>query len=85
MLMLILFCLSQTWYVILRIHELMFSVCTVLPDSRETKLGSGNQEASPLADKKTMHRSFKAMSSMKGCPYICFWWCGFLRYLGVIC
>ena len=85
MLMLILFCLSQTWHVILRINELMFSVFTVLPDSKETKLGSGNQEASLLAGKNTMHRSFSDMSSMEGCPYICFWWCGYLRYQGVIC
>ena len=31
----------------------MFSGCTVLPDSKETELGSSNQEASPLADKNT--------------------------------
>ena len=29
----------------------MFSGCTVLLDSKETKLGSGNQEASLSADK----------------------------------
>ena len=31
----------------------MFSGCTVLPDSKETKLGSSNQEASPSASKNT--------------------------------
>ena len=29
----------------------MFSGCTVLPDSKETKLGSSNQEASLSASK----------------------------------
>ena len=29
----------------------MFSGCTVLPDSKETKLGSSDQEASPSAGK----------------------------------
>ena len=29
------------------------SSCTVLPDSKETKLGSSNQEASPSAGKNT--------------------------------
>ena len=31
----------------------MFSGCTVPPDSKETKLGSSNQEASPSAGKNT--------------------------------
>ena len=31
----------------------MLSGCTVLPDSKETKLGSSNQEASPSAGKNT--------------------------------
>ena len=31
----------------------MFSACTVLPDSKETDLGSSNQEASPSAAKNT--------------------------------
>ena len=29
----------------------MFSVCTVLPDRKETELGSSDQEASPSAGK----------------------------------
>ena len=31
----------------------MFSGCTVLSDSKETELGSSNQEASPLVGKNT--------------------------------
>ena len=31
----------------------MFSGCTVLPDSKETKLGISNQEVSPSASKNT--------------------------------
>ena len=31
----------------------MFSGCTVTPDSKETELGSSDQEASPSAGKKT--------------------------------
>ena len=31
----------------------MFSGCTVLPDSKETKLGSSNLEAFPSAGKNT--------------------------------
>ena len=32
----------------------MFSGCTVPPDSKETELGSNNQEASPSAGKNTV-------------------------------
>ena len=31
----------------------MFSGCTVLPDSKKTKLGNSDQEASPLVDNNT--------------------------------
>ena len=31
----------------------MFSVCAVLPDSKETKLGSSDEETSPSAGKNT--------------------------------
>ena len=31
----------------------MFSGCTVSPDSKETELGTSNQEASPSAGKNT--------------------------------
>ena len=37
----------------MRILEYLFSGCTVLPDSKETKVGSSDQEASPSADKNT--------------------------------
>ena len=33
--------------------RIMFSGCTVLPDSKETELGSSDQEASPSAGKNT--------------------------------
>ena len=40
----------------------MFSGCTVLPDSKETELGSSHHKGSPSAGKK--HRgSFSAMFS----------------------
>ena len=51
MLILILFLLSPTWPVTLRIHEYMFSGCTLRPDSKEAKLGNSDQEASPSAVK----------------------------------
>ena len=51
--MLILSWLSQTWPVTLRIQERVFSGCAVPPDSKETELGSSNQEASPSAVKNT--------------------------------
>ena len=50
----ILFWLSQTWPVTLRIWESVFSGCTLPPDSKETKLRSSNQEASPSAGKNTV-------------------------------
>ena len=50
-LMLNLFWPSQTWPVTLRIQEKVFSGCTVPPDSKETELGSSNQEASLSASK----------------------------------
>ena len=53
MLLLILFWLSQTSPVTLRIQEQVFSGCSVPPDGKETELGSSNQEASPSARKNT--------------------------------
>ena len=47
------FLASQTWPVTLRIQEQVFSGCTVPPDSKEIKLGSSNQEASPSTGKNT--------------------------------
>ena len=45
--------LSQTWPVLLRTQEYVCSGCTVLRDSKETKLGSSRQEASPSGGKNT--------------------------------
>ena len=63
----------------------MFSGCTVLPDSKETELGSSNQEASPSAGKNT-EVVFSAMfahgrASLQLFPVVRI----FLRSLGVIC
>ena len=54
----------------------MFSGCTVLPDSKETILGSSNQEASPPAGKNTGVVLVPCLR-MEVCPYIYFQWCGF--------
>ena len=51
--MLILFWLSQTWPVTMRIQEWVFSGSIMLPVSKETELGSRDQEASPSAGKST--------------------------------
>ena len=75
-LILILFWLSQTWLVTLRMSEKVFSDCTVLPDSKETKLGSSNQEASPSAGKNT-GVVLVPCSRMEVRPYSYFWWCGY--------
>ena len=45
------FWLSQTWPVTLRLQEQLFYGWTVLPDIKETKLGSSNQETFPLPSK----------------------------------
>ena len=51
--MLILFWLSHTWAVTLWIQEYVFSGSYVPPDSKKTKLGRSDQEASPSAGKNT--------------------------------
>ena len=63
----------------------MFSGCTVLPDSKETKLGSSNQEASQSAGKKYWG-SFSGMFIHGGVSLQVFAvvWI-FLRSLSVIC
>ena len=54
----------------------MFSGCTVPPDSKETELGSSNEEASPSEGKIT--RVFLVpCSRMDVRPYSYFLWCGF--------
>ena len=49
---------------------------TVLPNSKETELGSSNQESSPLAAKNTV-ALLVPCSHMKVHPYSYFWWCGY--------
>ena len=63
--------LSQTWSVTLRIREYVFSGCTVPPNSKETKLGSSNQEASPSAANTGV--VLVPCSSMEVLPYSYFW------------
>ena len=62
----------------------MFSGCTVLPDSKETKLGSSDQEVSPSAGKNT--DSFNTMLACGSASLLLFpvVWI-FLSSLGVIC
>ena len=57
-------------------HRNTFSGCTVLPDSKETKLGSSNQEASPSAGKNTGLVLVPCLH-MVGHLYSYFWWCGY--------
>ena len=50
----------------------MLSGCTVLPDSKETELGSSNQEISPSAGKNTRivlvpHRPWKCVPAAVSC------------------
>ena len=54
----------------------MFSDCTVLSASKETKLGSSSQEASPSAGK---HTNFSAMLCMEDCLYSFIRWSGYFR------
>ena len=48
------------------------------PDSKETELGSGDQEASPSAGKNT-ELVLVPCSRMEVSPYSYFWWCGYFR------
>ena len=54
------------------------SGCTVVPDSKETELGSSDQEASPSAGKKKTGEVLVSCSRMELLPYSYFWWCGYL-------
>ena len=67
--------LSQTWPVTLRIQEPVLSGWTVLPDSKETKLGSSYKEASPSAGKNTGVVLVPCCSW--NCPSSYFRWCGY--------
>ena len=50
--------------------------CTVPPDSKETELGSSDQEASPSAGKNT-GVVLVPCSRMEVRPYSYFRWCGY--------
>ena len=50
-----------------------------LTDSKDTELGSCDQEASLLAGNKQYQGSFNAMSHMGVCPYSYFLWCGYFQ------
>ena len=56
----------------------MFSGCTVLPESKEIKLESSDQEVSPLAGKNTKVVLVPCLC-MEVRPYSYFWWCGYFR------
>ena len=71
--MLILFWLSQTWPVTLRIQKSVFSDCTVLRDNKETKLRSSNQEASPSGGENT-GVVLVGWLLIEVHPYNHFWW-----------
>ena len=70
------FWLSQTGPVTLRKQEQVFYGCTVPPVSKETKLGSSDQEASPSAGKNT-GVVLVPCSRMEVRPYSYFRWCGY--------
>ena len=70
------FWLFQTWPVTLRIQEQVFSGCTVPSDSKETELGSSDQEASPSAG-KNIGVVLVPFSRMEVRPYSYFRWCGY--------
>ena len=55
---------------------MVFSGCTVPPDSKETELGSSDQEASPSAGKNT-EVVLVPCSRMEVRPYNYFRWCGY--------
>ena len=55
----------------------VFSGCTVLPDSKETEFGSSNQEVSPSAGKNTELVSVPSLQ-MEMRPYSYSRWCEFL-------
>ena len=62
----------------------MFSGCTVLPDSKETRLGNRNQEASLPEGKNTkvvLAHVIPGIVSLQ--PFLVVWI--FLRSLGAIC
>ena len=63
-------------FLTLRIKEQVFSGYTVLPNSKETKPGTSNQETSPSAGKNTGVILVTCLH-MEVDPYSYFWWCGY--------
>ena len=59
-------------FLTLRIKEQVFSGCTVLPNSKETKPGTNNQETFPSAGKNT-GVILVTCSHMEVDPYSYFW------------
>ena len=53
---------------------MLFFGWNVLPDSKETKIESSNQEDFPSAAKNAMG-TFSVMLSFEVYPYSYFWWC----------
>ena len=53
---------------------IVFLGCTVLADSKQTELGSSDQEASPSAGKK-IGVFLVPFSCIEVRPYSYFWWC----------
>ena len=56
--------------------RISFSGCTVLPNSKETKLGRSDQKGSPSAGKNT-GVVLVPCSHMEVRTYSCFLWCGY--------
>ena len=67
----------MTWPITLRIRELVFSGCTVPPDSKETELGNSDQEPSPSAGKNAGVGLVPSLR-IEVRLYSNFRWCGFL-------
>ena len=60
----------------IRLWEWLFSGCTLQSDSKKTKLGRSDQEASPSETKNT--RVVLVLCwRMEVHPYSYFWWCGY--------
>ena len=66
---------TESGFIVRSVDE-VFSGCTVPPDSKETELGSSDQEASPSADKNA-GVVLVPCSLMEVCPYSYLRWCGY--------
>ena len=76
MILVIHFQLHQTLPVTLRIWEYVFSGYSLPLDSKETELGSSDQEASSSVGKNTGVVLVPCLC-IEVCPYSYFWWCGY--------